>query len=190
MPNRDPKVAAGGPRATGKDQGKITVRYRSQYGKVYNATVIGPATRLAAPGSLAVAPQGTAGTTTYRYRVAAVDTENGEGNAAVGATTATGAATLNGTNFNRISWNAVSGASGYRIYGRTGTDTTVTLLATVGTVTTWDDTGAATPQAGKTVPSFGTDRLRLMVHRGPGRIIRNNVPMATASKQTHVYYNR
>jgi hypothetical protein len=189
MPNRDPVVTASNRRKTGKDQGKINVRYRSTKGETYGARVLGVATQLAAPAAPAVAPQGTAGSTAYRYRIAAVDAENGEGAATAGATTATGNATLSVGNFNRITWSAVAGAVKYRVYGRTGTDGTVTLLAEV-TGTTYDDTGAATPQAGKTVPAFGTDALRLIISNGPKKIIRNNVPKATAPRQGHVYYYR
>jgi osmotically-inducible protein OsmY len=187
MPNRDPQVTAGNVRATGKDQGGMVVTYRSTTGKTFLARVLGVATQLAAPTGLTVTPQGTAGTTTYRYRVAPVDAEGGEGVATAGVTTATGAATLNGTDFNRVTWAARAGAVAYKVYGRTGADGAVGLLATV-TGTQYDDTGAATP--GATVPTFGSDQLRLLISRGPQRIIRNGVRMATGAKQTHVYFNR
>lgn len=187
MPNRDPQVTAANSRKSGKDQGFIRVIYRGVRGRTFHARVLGVATQLAAPAAPAVTPQGTAGTTTYRYRVAAVDAENGEGVAAAGVTTATGNATLSGTNFNRVTWTAVPGATKYRVYGRTGTDGTVTQMAEV-TGTQYDDTGADTPST-KVVPTFGTDALRLQITSGPARIIRNNVPRATSPKQTHVYFN-
>jgi hypothetical protein len=184
MPNKDPQVTAGNNRKSGKDQGGMIVTYRGRRGRTTSARVVGVATQLTAPGTLAVTPQGAAGTSTYRYRVAAVDAEAGEGVAAAGVTTATGNATLDGTNFNRVTWAAKAGAVAYRVYGRTGTDGTVGLLAEV-TGTTYDDTGAATP--GVVVPTFGSNALRLQI--GP-HMYRNNVPMATAVRQTHVYFNR
>jgi hypothetical protein len=188
MPNRDPVVTAGNVRATGKDQGLIRVVYRGTRGRTYLAKVLAVATQVAAPATPTATPQGAAGTTTYRYRVAAIDAEGGEGVATAGFQTTTGNATLNGTDFVRLSWTAVSGATGYRVYGRSGADGTLQLMATLGAVTQYDDTGAATPQAGKTVPTFGTDRLRLQISSGPARIIRNNVPKATAPRQEHAYY--
>lgn len=190
MPNRDPVVTAANARKTGKDQGNINVVYRGSRGQTYLARVLGVATYLAAPATPAVNPQGATGTTTYRYRVAALDSEGGEGTATAGFQTTTGNATLDGTNFNRLTWTAVANAVGYRIYGRTGADGALLHLADVGAVTQYDDTGTATPTAGRTVPSQSTDRLRLMISTGPARIIKNNVPMATAPKQTHVYFYR
>lgn len=187
MPNRNPNVTSSNARKTGKDQGGIVVNYIDSLGRNRNARIVGPATRLAAPGGGAVVPQGTAGTTTYRYRVAAVDDEKGEGTATAGITTSTGNATLTATNFNRITWTAVATAASYRIYGRTGTDGTVGLLAEV-TGTTYDDTGAATP--GRTVPTFGTDAVRLLISTGPNRVYRNVVPLATTEDQTNAYTNR
>jgi hypothetical protein len=76
--------------------------------------------------------------TTYYYRVAAL---NAQGSTLpcneVSGTTA-------GSNLSmQLTWTAVALATGYAIYGRTtGAEQ---LLATVGAVTTWTDTGALTP---------------------------------------------
>lgn len=186
MPNRDPQVTSSNARATGKDQGRIVVIYRGTRGRTFSARVLGVATQLPAPTTPAITNQGTAGTTTYRYRVSAVDAEGGEGVATAGFTTATGSAVLDATNFNRITWGAVAGATSYRVYGRSGTDTDVTLIAEVAG-TQYDDQGAA-PQAGKTVPALTSDMLRLQITSGPGKIIRNAVPKATAPRQANHYY--
>jgi hypothetical protein len=187
MPTRDPQVTAVNVRKTGKDQGNINVIYRGTRGRTYGARVLGVATQLAAPATPSATPQGVAGTTTYRYRVAAVDAEGGEGVATAGFQTTTGPATLTGSNFVRTTWTAVANAVAYRVYGRSGADGTLQLLAQI-TGTTYDDQGQDTPQTGKTVQAFGTDRLRLQITSGPSKIIRNSVPKATAPRQEHAYY--
>jgi len=97
---------------------------------------------LSTPAAPTVTPQGTTGGTSYSYRIAAIDAY-GKTLASTAGTTSTGNATLNGTNFNRVTWSAVTGATGYKVYGRaSGSEL---LLATLGAVTTYDDTGAATP---------------------------------------------
>lgn len=95
--------------------------------------------QLASAGAPTVTPQGTVGSTTYRYYVVAKD---GAGNktltSAVGQTT-TGNAILDATNFNRVAWTAVAGAESYDLLRE---DAGVKkFLATVST-TTYDDTGA------------------------------------------------
>lgn len=47
------------------------------------------------------------------------------------------------TNTVTVNWGAVAGATGYKVYGRT--DAGELLMASVGAVTTWTDTGAVTP---------------------------------------------
>jgi hypothetical protein len=67
------------------------------------------------PSPLTVTPQGAAGTTAYGYKATALNTL-GESTASGQFVTTTGNATLSGTNFNRITYAAVSGATGYNIY--------------------------------------------------------------------------
>jgi hypothetical protein len=69
------------------------------------------------PTSLAVSNQGAAGAVTYEYFVAAVFSD-GTRIPSASATTATGNATLDGTNFNRVTFTATSSAVGYELYGR------------------------------------------------------------------------
>lgn len=81
---------------------------------------------------------GTLAAGTYFYRVSAIN--------ALGETLAsaeTSQVTVGATSTVTVNWGAVAGATGYKIYGRaTGAEQ---LLATVGAVTTFTDTGAAVP---------------------------------------------
>lgn len=75
---------------------------------------------------------------TYYYRVSALD-KHGE----TLASTETSQVTTGATSTVTVNWGAVTGATGYKVYGRsTGAQQ---LLATVGAVTTYVDTGAVTP---------------------------------------------
>lgn len=85
---------------------------------------------LAVPSGVALVVGGTAGTTTYGYRVAAVNAK-GTTIAAATVTTATGPAALTATNKVTISWTAVPGADSYKVYGRTSGSEL--LMATVTT---------------------------------------------------------
>lgn len=62
--------------------------------------------------------------------------------ASAGAVPATNT-TATATNTVTVNWGAVTGATGYKVYGRTAAGEL--LMASVGAVTTWTDTGAATP---------------------------------------------
>lgn len=93
---------------------------------------------LVTPGSPLVSPQGTPGSTTYGYKITSTNV-TGESAASQEKTIATGHATLDGTNFNRLTWTADPAATGYKIYRTTGGATTG-LLGT-STAATFDDTG-------------------------------------------------
>lgn len=98
---------------------------------------------LATPAGVAVSPVGTAGSTAYGYRISAIN-GNGETLAASTVSTATGNATLSATNYNRITWSGVAGATGYKIYGRTANSEL--YMATINSPTLlYNDTGTATP---------------------------------------------
>ena len=99
---------------------------------------------LSTPGSITVTPQGTAGTTTWTYKLVAISA-TGSTDAGAASSTTTGNATLTGSNFNRLTWTAVTDATGYWVY-RTAVGTSPTTtgrIATLGAVTTYDDTGGA-----------------------------------------------
>lgn len=110
----------------------------------------GPIDSLSAP-TVSVTNLGSTGATTYGYRVSAINSV-GETLASSTVTTTTGNASLTGSNYNRISWTRVLGATGYKVYGRTSGSEL--LMATVTTATHYDDTGGVTPSGA--LPSTNT----------------------------------
>lgn len=82
---------------------------------------------------------GTLAAGTYSYRVSALDGLGGETLVSAATTQATTGATSTVT----VNWGAVTGATGYKVFGRTAGSEL--LLATVGATTTWTDTGSVTP---------------------------------------------
>lgn len=114
-------------------------------------------TALPSPGAPGVTNQGTAGSTSYTYAVSATD---GFGETLISSTTATatGNATLTGSNFNRITWSRVGGAVSYKVY-RTASSGTPSSTGLIGTVAAssvtmqLDDTGLS---ASGSVPSANT----------------------------------
>jgi fibronectin type 3 domain-containing protein len=151
------------------------VTYMGTRGRTYRADVVGSGTQLTTPGTPTVTPQGVAGTTTYRYRVSAVDANGVESQASTGGQTTTGNATLDGSNFNRVTWSAVTGAVSYNVYGRTGADGTLLQMKTGVAGLQYDDTGVDTPTGALPVANpagslllriwFGTKRLQKVVQR-------------------------
>ncbi|MBT9168766.1 MAG: hypothetical protein DDT19_02114 [Syntrophomonadaceae bacterium] len=98
---------------------------------------------LPTPGTPTVTPQGVTGTTIWGYRVTARSAV-GETLASIEGRTTTGNATLSATNFNRITWSAVSGAVDYGIYRTTAGGTpAATGLIVITPSLTFDDTGLA-----------------------------------------------
>lgn len=110
----------------------------------------GAACTLATPGAPTVTPTGTAGTTEYQYQIVALDDNGGCTAASAAGVTTTGNATLDATNYNALSWTAVSGATAYAVYGRVSG--TMQLLAIV-SGTTWNDKGTAAITPPSTLPS-------------------------------------
>lgn len=117
--------------------------------------VCGPLPPIVTPAAPTVTPQGTPGSTTYTYVVTAVN-EYGETVASPTGSTATGNATLNGSNFNRLTWAAVPSSSGYRIYRTVGGGSAglIGYGQWYGTIT-FDDTGIAADTT-ITAPATGT----------------------------------
>ena len=100
---------------------------------------------LPTPTAPTLTTTGTAGSTTYGYKITALD-GTGETLASTETTIATGNATLTSTNKINITWVPVGGAIQYKIYRTTagGTPNTTGLISTVaGNVTTVSDTGLA-----------------------------------------------
>lgn len=102
------------------------------------------ATALTTPSAPTVTNQGAAGSTSYTYLITA-RTLSGETIQSSTTVTATGNATLTGSNFNRITWSAVTGAADYRVW-RTASSGTPSSTGVIGTVLasatlSLDDTG-------------------------------------------------
>jgi hypothetical protein len=114
------------------------------------------------PGAPAVANQGSAGSTAYSYKLVAVGVGSSAGAprataASAAGSTATGNATLDGTNFNRLTWSDVLGETAYDIY-RTASAGVPATTGKIGTVaagsTQFDDKGLAAD--GSTPPTVNT----------------------------------
>ncbi len=73
---------------------------------------------LATPSNILISPTGGTGSTTYSYRISAVNAK-GETLASTKTTIANGVASLDVSHYNIIGWDAVTDAVKYRIYGRT-----------------------------------------------------------------------
>lgn len=116
---------------------------------------------LTTPGSPIVSVQGAPGTKTILYKVVAKN-NTGTSDASQAKMITTANATLSGTNFNRLTWQAVPGeTSGYDVY-RTATNgtspITTGLIGSVATgITTFDDTGLAGD--GATAPTVNTSGI-------------------------------
>lgn len=93
------------------------------------------------PGTPTVTPQGAAGSTAYSYRITGLNAD-GQSLASTAGTTSTGNATLDATNFNRVTWTPLPGAVSYRVYGRKAN---VELFLAEVQATTYDDIAAFTP---------------------------------------------
>jgi len=154
---------------------------------------------LLTPSGVAVTPVGTAGSTTRGYRVSAIN-GNGETLASATVTTSTSNATLTTTNYNLITWSAVAGATGYKIYGRTSGSEL--YMATVDVPTLYyADTGTVVTPAGAlpTTNTTGGNNITYAATNGPKRSIiltaaGAEIPSSNGAAQTkvtgtyHTYY--
>jgi hypothetical protein len=117
---------------------------------------------LSTPSAPTVTPTGTTGATAYTYKIVARNRDQ-RSIASSGTATATGNATLSSTNFNRITWSAVTGATYYEVHrtATSGTPTTTGIIAIVGNVLQLDDTGltgdASTAPTAASGGNFWTD---------------------------------
>jgi len=110
-------------------------------------------TALTTPTGLGVTATGATGSTVYSYRVNAFN-ETGSTAACTRVQISDGNATLSTTNYNALSWDAVSGADGYNIYGRTPYGYQEVYLATVYGVVAYNDTGSASPLTSVLAPDI------------------------------------
>jgi hypothetical protein len=145
-----------------------------QNGQGISIANAGPLPTISAPSAPTVTATGTTGSTSWAYAVAALDGKGGETAASPVTTITNGNATLSSTNYNAISWTAVTGAAGYAVYRTTagGTPNTTGLIAIV-SGTSFDDTGVATitPPVGvsSTAPSSALGELLVTtIHGGAG----------------------
>lgn len=99
------------------------------------------ATLVDTPSAPVVANIGAAGSTTYSYKVVAKQAGGGYTIASPAGTTTTGNATLDITNFNRLTWSKVDDASGYDVYRTVGGATQGKIASVASGVLTLDDTG-------------------------------------------------
>lgn len=99
---------------------------------VFGSTTV-PLVALEEPSNVSVTNFGTPGSTTYTYYVSAYNSA-GE-TLTTSAVTTTGNATLTSSNFNRVTWDKVWGATGYYVYNDSGRFTTTSNLH-------FDDEGA------------------------------------------------
>lgn len=97
------------------------------------------------PGTPVIANIGSAGAQTWTYKIVAKQKDGGYNIASAGGSTATGNATLTGSNFNRITWAKVEDATGYDIYRTVsgGTPSSTGRIGSTTTLLTFDDTGIA-----------------------------------------------
>lgn len=113
---------------------------------------------LTTPGSPLVAPQGTTGATTITYNIVAINSV-GSSDVSQGTTVTTANATLTGSNYNRLNWQAVPGATGYDVYRSATNGVSPVTLGKIGSTanTTMDDTGLAGD--GSIAPTINTSGL-------------------------------
>lgn len=116
---------------------------------------------LTTPGSPLVSPQGTPGSTTVAYAIVAKN-NTGTSPASQATSVATANATLDGTNFNRLTWLPVPGETdGYDIYRTVAGGTvpsTIGLVDSVATgITTFDDVGGVAD--GNAAPTENTSGI-------------------------------
>src|SRR3990167_5783147 len=95
---------------------------------------------ISTPAVPTITPVGTTGATTYGYKIVGKDGITTTA-ASTEGTTATGNATLSSTNYNAITWAAVSNTLDYDIYRTTGGATQGLIGTTTGIV--FNDTGLA-----------------------------------------------
>jgi hypothetical protein len=100
-----------------------------------------------------VASVGAAGAVTYTYKYTAVNATGESVASAANTAFTTGNATLDNTNFNRLTLTAVTGAVQYNVYGRLAGDAYKFLGST--TTTTYEDKNIVAP-TGATAPAAAT----------------------------------
>lgn len=95
-----------------------------------------------------VTPQGAAGSTAYSYKLVAKNAAGDHAAAGTAGSTSTGNATLDGTNFNRLTWTPATGpteveVASWDVYRTAGGATQGKIGNVPAGTTTFDDTGLA-----------------------------------------------
>lgn len=121
----------------------------------YDGTNITVYSSLSTPAGLGVTATGTTGSTAYSYRVSAFNSV-GETLACTSVAISNGNATLSATNYNALAWSAVSGATGYNIWGRKATGLGETYMGTVYGVVVYNDQGGDEPSLSLLPPEGNT----------------------------------
>ncbi len=118
---------------------------------------------LVPPAAPVITEGGTPGSTTRDYKIVALQSDGTYAAASAAGISTTGAAALNGTDFETITWVAVAGATSYDIY-RSVAGGTPSTVGKIGNTTgiTFDDTGLAGDTT--TAPSVAADNLLLIGH--------------------------
>jgi hypothetical protein len=145
--------------------GGITERKSTALGAMSSPTVTNSplAPALGFTASLVVTHGGALGSTTYGYSITSTNAY-GETIGCPWATSPYGNATLSPTNWNIISWSAVEGATGYKVYRTIGGPTPPQMIAIVKSTTlVYSDVGnpginIGTPPANTTGQPTGTAR--------------------------------
>ncbi len=96
----------------------------------YNGATITTYTSLSTPAKPTVAVVGTTGKTTYSYRVSAFNNV-GETVASTATAITTGTSSLSVSNYCRVTWAAVTNATGYNVWGRQATGLAESYIDTV-----------------------------------------------------------
>jgi hypothetical protein len=100
-------------------------------------------TAIATPSAPVVTVQGTTGSTTYQYQIVATTYDGRDSIPSATGQTTTGNATLTSSNYNALSWSAVTAAASYKVLRFSSG--AWKLLAGGITATTYNDTGSASP---------------------------------------------
>lgn len=117
------------------------------------------------PAAPVITNHGTPGSTNDSYKIVALQSDGTYSAASSAGSTSTANATLDTSNYNIVTWTAVSGATQYQVYRTVaaGTPSTTGLIATVNAPTvTLNDTGLAGDSS--SAPSVAADNLFLMGH--------------------------
>ena len=147
--------------------------------KVRVSGVGNSAAQLAAPVNATFTTATTGGTltdlTTYYYRVAAVNAQGGTSLASTETSLETGNSTAN-TNTLTVKWAAVTGATAYKVYGRsTGAEL---FMATVTAPTLqWVDDGSVTPAGA--LPASTTTNVTLNLYQGTSSTLGSDKAIGT-----------